>query len=298
MKRSLLASLSLLLLSACAQNPDTITNPPSPPGGLELTSLATEGGVQRLTFFNVATMNAPGVRETLAITGTPAEALRGIDYAPDGTLYALGVLLPGDEATQNAIYTLDPLSGAATEVVRFELPFEPDDMRFMPGTDGRKVRVTERSRNLALPRSVLVNVLTGAVGAPLETDAGQALGTRPAFTAFDYSETELLAITGTGVDGYVQHLARAGIGGEATLTTVARVLTNLPYITSFVEDGPVGYATLAEFNRPAGMPLFISFNLNPSSPIVGESTRIATFPVSQLSLAKTPEDVVAARRAR
>ena len=69
MKRSWLASLSLLLLSACAQNPDTITNPPSPPGGLELTSLATEGGVQRLTFFNVATMNAPGVRETLAITG-------------------------------------------------------------------------------------------------------------------------------------------------------------------------------------------------------------------------------------
>ena len=297
MKRSWLASLSLLLLSACVRDPDTITNPP-PPGGLELTSLATEGGAQRLTFFNVATMNTPGARETLVVTGTPAEALRSLDYAPDGTLYALGVLLPGDEATQNALYTVDPLSGAATEVVRFELPFEPDDIRFMPGTDGRQVRVTERSRNLALPRSVLIDVLTGTVGVPLENDSGQALCTRPAFTAFDYSETDLLAITGTGVDGYVQHLARAEIGGEATLTTVARVLTNLPYITSFVGDGPVGYATLAEFNRPAGRPLFISLNLNPSSPSVGEPTEIATFSVSQLSLAKTPQGVMAARRKR
>lgn len=296
MKKSLLISLSSLLLSACVQG--TVPGRPDvelPKGGLELTSLATEGGVQQLTFFNVAVMNAPATRAVLPITGTPPEALRGIDYAPNGTLYGLGVLLPGDDTTRSALYTIDPLSGAATEVVQFELPFEPDDVRFVPGTNGRQLRVTELARSLALPRTVVVEVPTGVIGEPVNVDAGQELGTRPALTAFDYTDTELVAITGTGVDGYVQHLARAEIGQEQKLTTVERVLTNLPYITSFVEDGLVGYATLIEYNRPSGKPLFIEININSSSPAVGEFKEIATFPISQLSIAETPESVVEAR---
>jgi len=47
--------------------------------GLELTSLTSESGTQRLAFFNVATLNIPGAREVLAITGTPPDALRSID---------------------------------------------------------------------------------------------------------------------------------------------------------------------------------------------------------------------------
>ncbi len=298
MKRSLFVGLSLLL-SACVQDPGPGDGGLTPsPDGLELTSLATQGGMQQLTFFNVATMNLPGMREVLPITGTPPEAVRSIDYAPDGTLYGLGVLQAGDDTTRSALYTIDPLTGTATEAVRFELPFMPDDMRFVPGTNGEQVRITEFSRSFVLPRTVLVDVATNVVGEPLEVDAGQELGTRPALTAFDYNASEFLAITGTGVNGYVQHLARAETGQEQQLTTVGRVLTNLPYITSFVEDDLIGYATLAEFNRPASSPLLVRLNINPISSTVGESEELATFPVSQLSIAATPENVVEARRER
>jgi hypothetical protein len=163
MTKSLFVSLFLLLLSACVQDtgPSGGSNVEPPEGGLELTSLATEGGVQQLTFFNVATMNLPGTRAVLPITGTSPEALRSIDYAPDGTLYGLGVLLAGDDTTRNALYTIDPLSGAATEVVRFELPFEPDDIRFVPGTNGRQVRITEFRQQVVRPYTALVDVTTG-----------------------------------------------------------------------------------------------------------------------------------------
>ncbi|MCP3033610.1 hypothetical protein LF817_20085, partial [Halobacillus sp. A1] len=104
MKQSVFA-VFFLVLSACVQN--TVPGGPvveSPEGGLELTSLATEGEVQQLTFFNVASMNRPGTRVLLPITGIPPEALRSIDYAPDGTLYGLGVLLAGDAAARTALY--------------------------------------------------------------------------------------------------------------------------------------------------------------------------------------------------
>lgn len=295
MKRFILVSL-FLLLSACVQDPDTIVNPPPPEGGLELTSLATEGGAQRLTFFNVATMNAPGARETLAITGAPPEALRSIDYAPDGTLYALGVLVAGEQTTQSALFTIDPVSGAATETARFELPFEPDDIRFVPGTNGRQVRVTEFRQQVVRPYTALVDVVTGAVTQVIQVDAGQGLGIRPAITAFDYTDTEFLAVLGDGLTGFVQQLARADVGGEITLEAFARVPPARFLVSSFVENGTIGYGSLADDRDPALAPIFVEVNINPASPTVGESTEIATFPVSQLSLAKTPESVVEARR--
>lgn len=298
MRKPLLVSLSvLLLLSACVRDTEP-GDDPKPVGGLELTALATQDGLQQLTFFNVATMNVPVARAVLPVTGTPAEALRSIDYAPDGTLYGLGVLQTDDDTTQAALYTIDPLNGVASEIARLELPFVPDDIRFVPGSGGRQLRVSEFDRHSALPYTVLVNPVTGSVGEPLEIDAGQELGTRPALVAFDYTETDLLAITGLNVSGYVQHLARARVGQEQRLTTVARVLTNLPYITSFVADGLVGYATLAEYRRPAGSPGLIRVNINPSSAEVGAFTEIGSFPVSQLSIADTPDSVVRARQER
>jgi len=295
-KQLLPVSLTLLLLSACVQGPGTGTPPPAT--GLELTSLATEGGTQRLTFFNVATLSNPGAREVLAITGTPPEALRSIDYAPSGTLYGLGVLLAGERTTQSALYTIDPLSGAATEAARFELPFEPDDIRFVPGTNGRQVRVTEFRQQVVRPYTALVDVTTGAVSEVIQVDAGQDLGIRPAITAFDYTDTEFLAVIGDGLTGYVQQLARADVGQELTLESFARVPPNRFLISSFVENGIVGYGSLADDRDPTDAPILVEVNINPSSPTVGEATEIATFSISQLSLAKTPESVMEARQER
>ncbi len=124
MKKFLLSSLSLLLLSACVQDdiPGGGSNVDRPVGGFELTSLATQDGSQQLTFYNVTTINVRAAREVLPLSGAPAEALRSIDYAPNGTLYSLGVLQAGDETTRRALYTVDPLSGAVTEVVQLALP--------------------------------------------------------------------------------------------------------------------------------------------------------------------------------
>jgi hypothetical protein len=299
MKKSFLASLLALLLSACVQ--DTVPGGPvvePPEGSLELTSLATEGEVQQLTFFNVATMNQPGTRAVLPITGTPPEALRSIDYAPNGTLYGLGVLLAGDDTTRSALYTIDPLGGTATEVVQFELPFEPDDIRFVPGTNGRQVRITEFRQQVVRPYTALVDVTTGAVSQVAQVDAGQSLGIRPAITAFDYSDTEFLAIIGDGLTGFVQQLARAPVGRELTLGAFVRTPPNRFLISSFVEDGTVGYGTLADDRDPTDAPIFVEVNINPSSPTAGETEEIATFPVSQLSIAETPESVVEARQER
>lgn len=299
MKQSVFVVLFLLLLSACVQ--DTVPGGPvvePPEGGLELTSLATEGGVQQLTFFNVATMNQPGTRAVLPITGTPPEALRSIDYAPSGTLYGLGVLLAGDDTTRSALYTIDPLGGAATEVVQFELPFEPDDIRFVPGTNGRQVRITEFRQQVVRPYTALVDVTTGVVSHVAQVDAGQSLGIRPAITAFDYSDSEFLAIIGDGLTGFVQQLARAPVGQEVTLGSFVRTPPDSYLISSFVEDGTVGYGTLADDRDPTEAPIFVEVNINPSSPTAGETEEIATFPVSQLSIAKTPESVVEARQER
>jgi len=299
MKQSVFAVLFLLLLSACVQ--DTVPGGPvvePPEGSLELTSLATEGGVQQLTFFNVATMNQPGTRAVLPITGTPPEALCSIDYAPNGTLYGLGVLLAGDDTTRSSLYAIDPLGGAATEVVQFELPFEPDDIRFVPGTNGRQVRITEFRQQVVRPYTALVDVTTGAVSQVAQVDAGQSLGIRPAITAFDYSDTEFLAVIGDGLTGFVQQLARAPVGRESTLGSFVRTPPNHFFISSFVEDGTVGYGTLADDRGPTEAPIFVEVNINPNSPTAGETEEIATFPVSQLSIAETPESVVQARQER
>lgn len=298
MKKSVFGVL-FLLLSACVQ--DTVPGGPvvePPEGGLELTSLATEGGAQQLTFFNVAAMNQPGARAVLSITGTPPEALRSIDYAPSGLLYGLGVLLAGDDTTRSALYTIDPLAGAATEVVQFELPFEPDDIRFVPGTDGRHVRITEFRQRVVRPYTALVDVTTGVVSGVAQVDAGQSLGIRPAITAFDYTDTEFLAVIGDGLTGYVQQLARAPVGRDITLGSFVRTPPNRFLISSFVEDGTVGYGTLADDRDPTEAPIFVEVNINPSSPTAGETEEIATFPVSQLSIAETPESVVEARQER
>ena len=300
MKKSVIVSLSLLCLSACVQGPGPGggSNVDRPVGGLELTSLATQNGTQQLTFFNVATMNVPAAREVLSLTGAPAEALRSIDYAPDGTLYGLGVLQVGEETTQSALYTIDPLNGIVTEVVQFELPFVPDDVRFVPGTNGQQVRVNEYRQQVVRPYTALVNVSTGAVSQVAQVDAGQGLGIRPAITAFDYSNDEYVAIIGDGLTGYVQQLARAPVGQEVSLDSFVRIQTNRFFIGSFVVDGGVGYGAITDDNNPTEAPLLVEVNINPSSPTVGESQEIATFPVSQLSLAETPESVLEARRER
>jgi hypothetical protein len=299
MKKSMFVCLALLLLTACMQDtqPGSRPNDKPPQGSLELTSLATLGGLQQLTFFNVATMNLPGMRAVLPITGTPPEALRSIDYAPDGTLYGLGVLQAGD-TTRSALYTIDPLSGAATEVVQFELPFEPDDIRFVPGPNARQVRITEFRQQVVRPYTALVHVTKGAVSQVAQINAGQSLGIRPAITAFDYTDSEFLAVLGDGLTGYVQQLARTPIGQEVTLGSFVRTPPNRFFISSFVADGTVGYGTLTGDTDPTEAPIFVKVNINPSSPNVGASTEIATFPVSQLSIAQTPDSVVADRQER
>lgn len=298
MKKTLFVSV-LLLLSACVQHTGPAGPVVEPPeGGLELTALATEGGVQQLTFFDVTTMNLPGTRAVLPITGTPPEALRSIDYAPNGLLYGLGVLLAGDDTTRSALYTIDPLDGAATEVVQFALPFGPDDLRFVPGTDGRQVRITEFRQRVVRPYTALVDVSTGVVSGVAQVDAGQSLGIRPAITAFDYTDTEFLAVIGDGLTGFVQQLARAPVGREITLGGFVRTPPNRFFISSFVADGTVGYGTLTDDDDPTEAPVFVEVNINPSSPTAGETEETATFPVSQLSIAKTPENVVETRQER
>ena len=300
MKKFMIVSLSLLMLSACVQGPGPGggSNGARPVGGLELTSLATQDGSQQLTFFNVATMNVPAARDVLSLTGAPAEALRSIDYAPNSTLYGLGVLQVGDETTRSALYTIDPLTGAATEVVQFELPFVPDDVRFVPGTNGQQVRVNEYRQQVVRPYTALVNVASGAVSQVAQVDAGQGLGIRPAITAFDYSEAQFIAIIGDGLTGYVQQLARAPIGQEVALDSFVRIQTNRFFISSFVANGSVGYGAITDDSDPTEAPILVKVNINPSSPTVGESEEIATFPVSQLSLAETPESVLEARQER
>jgi len=299
-KNLLLSTLTLLLLSACVQDdgPGGVPNVEPPVGGLELTSLATQDGSQQLTFYNVTTMNVRAAREVLPLSGAPAEALRSIDYAPNGTLYSLGVLQAGDETTRCALYTIDPLSGVATEVLQFELPFVPDDLRFVPSTNGQQIRVNEYRQQVVRPYTALVNVTSGAVSQVAQVDAGQGLGIRPAITAFDYSEGEFVAIIGDGLTGYVQQLARAPVGQEVTLDSFVRVQTARFFITSFVVEDNVGYGAISDDRDPAEAPLFVEINTNPSSPTVGEVEEIATFPVSQLSLAETPESVVKARQER
>lgn len=300
MKKLILSSLSLLLLSACVQDdgPGGGSNVNRPVGGLELTSLATQGGKQQLTFFKVNTMNVPAAREVLSLSGAPAEALRSIDYAPNGTLYGMGVVQSGDETTQCALYTIEPLSGVATEVVQFELPFVPDDLRFVPGTNSRQIRINEYRQQVVRPYTALVDVTSGAVSQVAQVDAGQGLGIRTAITAFDYSEGQFIAIVGDGLTGYVQQLARAPIGRETTLGSFARMPPHIDFFTSFVADATVGYGTLTNENRPSKSPALTKVNINFSSPSVGELEEIATFPVSQLSLAETPESVVKARQER
>ncbi len=300
MKKLLLSSLSLLLLSACVQDdgPGGGPNVDRPVGGLELTSLATQGGKQQLTFFNVTTMSVPAAREVLSLSGAPAEALRSIDYAPNGTLYGMGVLQSGGETTRCALYTIDPLSGVATEVEQFELPFVPDDLRFVPGTNGRQIRINEYRQQVVRPYTALVNVSSGAVSQVAQVDAGQGLGIRPAITAFDYSDDQFIAIIGDGLTGYVQQLARAPVGQEVSLDSFVRVQTERFFIGSFVVNGAVGYGAISDDRDPTEAPTFVEVNTNPSSPTVGEVKEIATFPVSQLSLAKTPETVVKARQER
>ncbi len=300
MKKSLLVSLFLLLLSACIQNsgPGGGSNVDRPVGGRELTSLATQDGSQQLTFFNVATMNLSAAREVLPLRGAPAEALRSIDYAPDGTLYGLGVLQLGAETTRGALYSIDPLTGVVTEVVQFELPFVPDDVRFVPGTNGQHVRVNEYRQQVVRPYTALVNVASGAVFQVAQVDAGQGLGIRPAITAFDYSDNQFIAMIGDGLTGYAQQLARAPLGREVTLDSFARIRTNRFFINSLVVGGVVGYGTITDDSDPTEAPILVEVNINPSSPTVGESQEIAAFPMSQLSLAKTPESVVKARQER
>ncbi len=94
------------------------------------------------------------------------------------------------------------------------------------------------------------------------------------------------------------YLALASIGRETTPGAFVRTPPNRCLISSFVEDGTMGYGTLADDSDPTEAPIFVEININPSSPKAGETEEIATSPVSQLSIAKTPESVIKARQAR
>lgn len=110
MKRRLLISkLNLALLLAACGGQTTNHNGPFPgtrPDALELTTLGNEAGVATLTFINVQGVDHPALRKVVHVQGVTGDQLRSIDYAPDGTLYGLGVLRATEASTAAALYTI------------------------------------------------------------------------------------------------------------------------------------------------------------------------------------------------
>jgi hypothetical protein len=136
-KRSVGLAITLLLTACSGRITDPSEPTPIPgerPDALELTTLGNQAGVATLTFLNVEGFNIPEFRKSVSLEGISGEQLYTIDYAPNGTLYGLTVLNVNTESTQAALYTIDPMTGASSEVSPLTLPFEPNDMRFIPDT--------------------------------------------------------------------------------------------------------------------------------------------------------------------
>lgn len=287
MTRNLLLSgfCVTLLLAACS-NPTTSPGPQpgNRPDALELTSLGNEAGVATLTYFNVADVNNTLLRKAVPISGVTGEQLRSIDYAPDGTLYGLAALEVSDEQTSAALYTIDPISGVATQTTSFTLPFEPDDVRFIPGTSS--LRVTQNAGQVNDQQYTTLDVTSGTVAAPSTLGALQdgGGGSFAVATAFDFVDGTMHAVVGNSVNGQRSFFATASAEPPTTLSIREPILkTHLSFIESYVQHNGSHYASLYRRDAPTEAPELISVDAT-----TGDITNLGTFPVSQTALARTP----------
>lgn len=289
-RTTLISTLSLTLtLIACA---DPSTNPAPQPGtrpdALELTSLGNQGGVATLTFSNVAAFANPAFRKSVPVTGVTGEQLRTIDYAPDGTLYGLAALQVSDEQTSAALYTIDPLTGEATQTATFTLPFEPDDAHFIPGT--QRLRVTQNAGQVNDQQFTTIDVTSGTV-APASTlttlqDGGG--GSFAVATAFDFVDGVMHAVVGNSVNGQRSFFATANTEPPTGLSIREPLIrTHLSFIEAYVQHDGNHYATLYRRNDPTNAPTLISIDA-----ITGDITEIGSFPVSQTALTQTPPAIL------
>lgn len=292
MKRHMLISrLGItLLLAACSgqtTNPDGAI-PGTRPDALGLTTLGNEAGVATLTFINVQGVDVPALRKVVSVQGVSGDRLRSIDYAPDGTLYGLGVLSVSEASTGAALYTIDPVTGEATQTSTFTLPFEPDDIRFIPGTS--VLRVTGGGTQFELEKTTTVDVAAGEVGAASELTRAVTGGQNAVATAIDYADGVLHAVVGTAITGYQNYFATAD-AEPPTGFTVSDVMLQpgSSFIGAYVQDGNVGYGALMTYEQPEADPRLVAVSLTG-----GTFTDLGTFPVSQIALARTPASVVEA----
>lgn len=283
----------LLLLAACSGRITDPSNPNDPipgerPDALELTTLGNQADVATLTFLNVEGVNIPEFRKSISVEGIPGDQLYTIDYAPDGTLYGLAVLSVNAESTEAALYTIDPLTGASSEVSPLTLPFEPNDMRFIPDTS--TVRITGGGNQVQPEKTTTVDVTSFEVGPVTELTRAAAGGQNLVASAFDYADGVAQAVMSNGVTGYQNYLAVAD-AEPPTGFIVNDVLLEpgTSYVEAFVQDQAVGYGATMTFEQPEADPRLVTINLT-----TGTFTELGTFPVSQLALARTPPGVVKA----
>jgi uncharacterized repeat protein (TIGR01451 family) len=184
---------------------------------------------------------ATGVVTTVPVTGMQlGETLVGIDYRPStGQLFGIG--------STSRLYTLDPLTGAATQVGMgglFTLNGTAFGMGFNPTVD--RIRVVSD-----IDQNIRVNPNDGALAAtdtPLAYAVGDAnAATNPNVVASAYTNQAFGATTTTlyGIDSALDILALQNPPNAGSLITIGSLSIDVTAVTGFDIDPAtsVGYMT-------------------------------------------------------
>jgi hypothetical protein len=206
MKRLLLFALAIAVM-VCVTAPQTKAEP--------LTALSLGSGSLRsvLVSFDSAT---PGVTSTVAVTGLVAgDFLVDIDYRPsNGVLY--GVATAG--FTTSRLYTINPLTGAATFVAPLSTTVET-----IPGTDFNPVADSQGLPSLRVAtlneQNFRVNADTGAtiVDAPIN---GVPVFAKIGGTAYTNNFLGATSTTLYGIDAQSSQLLRFTNPNAGTVESV------------------------------------------------------------------------------
>lgn len=216
---------------AALGNPATATltvndndHTPTPPQELLYAIGATSGS---LIAFYSNTPQTPLI--SVPITGLPVnEVVRGIDFDPlTGRLYAL-VVNVGLPVTANHLYTIDPLTGAATLVNATSftplLAHPSIDMGFNPITGALNIAVGTGQQNVRLDPHT-GNVI--ASDTPFAYSIGDAnAAATPSIVGADFQVLNNGTATYYGIDQTLDVLVRIGsIGGTPNAATTGKLVT-------------------------------------------------------------------------
>ncbi len=192
----------------------------------------------------------------VAITNLqPNDTVQGIDFRPaDGRLYALGA--------QNNLYTLNPVTGAATLVAPLSIPLNGANFGFDFNPTGpvalRIVSNTDRNYRLGNPASGGVVTEDTAV-AYVAGDANFGANPNITHVAYTNSVPGATATTLYAIDAGLDTLVRFGNANQGTLNTVGTLgigaNANVNVIGGFdiSASSNIGYAAVQRVDQSTTM---------------------------------------------